>query len=95
MPWRSYLQPRNSSGRAKSATMHLSLTVLRVSGDLNQNNPCPSQYLKTIKSSSFLSMPTIAECNDACARMYGLTNAEELIGKRMIRYLAQLRSTKY
>ncbi len=26
----------------------------------------------------------IAECNDACARMYGLTNAGELIGMRMI-----------
>jgi PAS domain S-box-containing protein len=51
---------------------------------LESEQPMPLSMTEDDQIEFILENAYFAECNDACARMYGLTDAEELIGKRMI-----------
>ena len=51
---------------------------------LESEQPMPISIPEDDQVEFILEHAYFAECNDACASMYGLTNAEELVGKRMI-----------
>jgi PAS domain S-box-containing protein len=50
---------------------------------LESDQPMPISMPEDDQIEFILVHAYIAECNDACARMYGLTNAEEHVGMRM------------
>jgi PAS domain-containing protein len=54
---------------------------------LETEQPMPITTPEDYQIEFILEHAYIAECNDACARIYGLTKAEELIGRKMTEIL--------
>jgi PAS domain S-box-containing protein len=84
---RSEEEMRKSNERYQAFIAQTSEGIYRLESD----QPIPISLPEKDQVELILEHVYIAECNDACARIYGLNSADELIGMRLADYLRSFR----